>query len=316
MIRRILYAAVALAVVAVLFFSPSITECTLADGHAASASPDLLLPPAVPSQARVSILKTGHTSAPEAFTFACGSLLRSASINHTAILIEHPQGNLLFDTGLGRNVDAQVAADMAWWEKILFRYEKGMPARDQLDAAGIEPPRFIALSHAHWDHASALLDFPEAEVLVAAPERTFMETPTRTVLPSQVSSNAIRWRSVVFDNKAYAGFAQSADIYGDGTAVLVPLFGHTPGSTGLFLTTSTGKRYLFIGDVAWRRAALKNARPKFWVMGAIVDNDAAATEDTLSQVAAVMKANPDLIIVPAHDAEAHDEIGYFPSRAQ
>jgi hypothetical protein len=50
------------------------------------------------------------------------------------------------------------------------------------------------------------------------------------------------------------------------------------------------------------------------MMGAIVDNDAEATDATLRQIAAVMKANPDLAIVPAHDAEAHDEIGYFPDR--
>lgn len=316
MIRRLLYAAATLIVLGVIFFSPSIAECTLANTDSAPPSADQLLPPAVPSQVRVSILKTGHTSAPEIFTYACGSLFRRVGMNHMAVLIEHPQGNMLFDTGLGRNVDAQVAADMTWWAKLLFRYEKDTPARDQLDAAGIAPPRFIALSHAHWDHASALVDFPEAQVLVAASEKTFMATPNRAVLPSQVSSNTIHWRDVAFEDKPYAGFAQSADIYGDGTAILVPLFGHTPGSLGLFVTTSTGKRYLFIGDAVWRRAALLSARPKFWMMSAIVDNDAEATETTLRQIAAVMKANPGLAIVPAHDAEAHDEIGYFPNRTQ
>jgi glyoxylase-like metal-dependent hydrolase (beta-lactamase superfamily II) len=301
-------------VLATLFFSPSIAVCTFANIEVAPASPGLLLPPAVPSEIRVSILKTGHTSAPEIFTYACGSLFRRVGINHMAVLIEHPQGNMLFDTGLGRNVDAQVASDMAWWAKLLFRYEKDTPARDQLDVAGIAPPRFIALSHAHWDHASALIDFPEAEVLIAGPEKTFMATPNRAVLPSQISSNTIRWREVAFETKPYAGFPQSADVYGDGTAILVPLFGHTPGSVGLFLTTSTGKRYLFVGDAVWRRAALQTVRPKFWMMSAIVDNDAEATDAMLHQIAAVMNANPDLAIVPAHDAEAHDEIGYFPDR--
>jgi glyoxylase-like metal-dependent hydrolase (beta-lactamase superfamily II) len=314
MIRRILYAVATLVVIGVLFFSPSIAECTLASTDNAPASPGLLLPPAVPSEVRVSILKTGHTSAPEVFTYACGSLFRRVGINHMAVLIEHPQGNMLFDTGLGRNVDAQVASDMAWWAKLLFRYEKDTPARDQLDAAGIAPPRFIALSHAHWDHASALVDFQESEVLIATSEKTFMATPNRAVLPSQISSNTIRWREVAFENKPYAGFAQSADVYGDGTAILVPLFGHTPGSLGLFLTTSAGKRYLFVGDAVWRRAALQTARPKFWMMGAIVDNDAEATDAMLHKIAAVIKANPDLAIVPAHDAEAHDEIGYLPNR--
>ena len=154
-------------------------------------------------------------------------------------------------------------------------------------------------------------DFPEAEVLVAGAERTFMAAPTHAVLPSQVSSSAIRWREIAFENKPYAGFPQSADIFADGTAVFVPLFGHTPGSVGLFVTTRTGKRYFFVGDAVWNRAALRHARPKFWIMGAIVDNDAQETGVALRQIAAVMKANPDLEVVPAHDAQAHDELGYF-----
>lgn len=317
MIRRILYAAAALIVLTVLFFSPSIAQCTFAStDDGAPASSELLLPPAVPSQVRVSILRTGHTSAPEIFTYACGSLFRRVGINHMAVLIEHPQGNLLFDTGLARNVDAQVAADMAWWAKLLFRYQKDTPARDQLDAAGISPPRFIALSHAHWDHASALADFPEAEVLLSAPEKTFIATPSRAVLPSQVASRAIRWRELRFDNKPYAGFPQSFDVYGDGAVVLVPLYGHTPGSIGLFLTTQSGKRFLFVGDAVWRRAALFAARPKFWMMSAIVDNDAEATDAVIRSIRAAMRANPDLVAVPAHDGEAHDALGYFPVRTQ
>lgn len=316
MIRRMLYLAAALVVLAAAFFSPSIAQCAFSPGESGPASSQLLLPPAAPSQIRVSVLKTGHTSAPEIFTYACGSLFHSVGINHTAVLIEHPQGNVLFDSGLGRGVDAQVASDMAGWAKLLFRFEKDTPARNQLDAAGVAPPRYIALSHAHWDHASALVDFPEAEVLVAGAERTFMAAPTHAVLPSQVSSSAIRWREIAFENKPYAGFPQSADIFADGTAVFVPLFGHTPGSVGLFVTTRTGKRYFFVGDAVWNRAALRHARPKFWIMGAIVDNDAQETGVALRQIAAVMKANPDLEVVPAHDAQAHDELGYFPSRRE
>lgn len=318
MIRRALrilaFAAIVVAALAALLFSPSVAECTFVTAEEDAAPRlDLLLPPVGPSQVRFALVKTGHVTTAEALTYSCGSPLRQVGMNHTAVLIEHPQGSILFDTGLGRNVDAQFAEDMPSWAAPLFAFEKDTPARDQLAAAGIAPPRLIVLSHAHWDHASAIEDFPDAEILVSAPEKTFLATARPpAVLPSQVSSPAIRWRNLSFEEKPFAGFAQSVDLFGDGTVVLVPLYGHTPGSVGLFLTIASGKRFFFIGDTVWRKAALFAARPKFWLMGAIVDNDADATAATIRDIRAVMRVNPGLVVLPAHDAEAQNEIGYFP----
>ncbi len=318
MIRRILrtvaFAAIALAVPAILFFSPSIAQCTFADaGQNAPPDAALKLPQAQPSRVRFAILKTSHLSAPEIFTYACGSLFRQVTMQQVAVLVEHPQGSFLFDTGLGRNIDAQVAEDMPWWARQVFTYEKGVPASDQLDAAGVARPRLIVASHAHWDHVSGIKDFPDAEILVPAPEKAFIETMQwPAVLRSQVSGDAIQWRTLTFDDKPYAGFPQSADLHGDGSIVFVPLYGHTPGSVGMFLTLGSGRRFFFVGDAVWRRAALFGAHPKFWLMNRIVDNDPEATDTMLRRIVAVMKSNPGLTVLPAHDGEAQDLIGYFP----
>jgi glyoxylase-like metal-dependent hydrolase (beta-lactamase superfamily II) len=318
LVRFLVVAAVVLAVLGLAFFSPSIMQCTFANGDPAAApDPAFALPQASPSQVRFSLIKTAHVSAPEIFTYACGSLFRRVRMLQVAVLVEHPQGSFLFDTGLGRNVDAQVAEDMPFWARQLFTYEKEVPAHDQLEAAGVPLPRLIAASHAHWDHVSAIKDFPDAEILVPAAEKAFIDTMQwPAVLRSQVAGDAIHWRTLNFEDKPFAGFPQSADLYGDGSVIFVPLHGHTPGSVGLFLTLASGKRFFFVGDAVWRRDALKDARPKFWMMGAIVDTNAAKTEATLRHIAAVMKANPDLTVLPAHDGEAQDEIGYFPRRQE
>ena len=51
-------------------------------------------------------------------------------------------------------------------------------------------------------------------------------------------------------------------------------------------------------------------------MGDQLDADAAATLGEVRRLNAVMAANPDLTIVPAHDAAVQDGLGYFPNWRQ
>ncbi|HEX7943292.1 MAG TPA: hypothetical protein VF495_01430, partial [Phenylobacterium sp.] len=108
------------------------------------------------------------------------------------------------------------------------------------------------------------------------------------------------------------GFDRSLDLFGDGTVVLVPQFGHTPGSVGLFLTTSSGRRYFFCGDAVWSAAALKDARPKFWLANQLADADKRRTQAEVARMALLAKREPDLTIVPAHDSTVQNRLGYFP----
>ncbi len=48
-------------------------------------------------------------------------------------------------------------------------------------------------------------------------------------------SASTRWRSLTFESTPFANLSSSLDMHGDGSAVLVPLPGHTPGSIGLYL---------------------------------------------------------------------------------
>jgi N-acyl homoserine lactone hydrolase len=41
-------------------------------------------------------------------------------------------------------------------------------------------------------------------------------------------------------------------VWGDGSIVLVPAPGHTPGSIVAFIALPTGKRYALIGDLTWQ----------------------------------------------------------------
>ncbi len=109
-------------------------------------------------------------------------------------------------------------------------------------------------------------------------------------------------------------FEPSLDWFGDASVVLVPLFGHTPGSVGLVLRTETGKRFMFVGDAIWNAKALQNGASKPWFVRDIADNHAGETLRSLQRILEFQASNPGLEIVPAHDASIHDRIGYFPEK--
>lgn len=265
---------------------------------------------------RLSIVKTGSIMVHEALVVSGGRLNHQVATNFSAFLIQHGAQHMLFDTGLGRRIGSQYRQDMPLWLRLLFRYEDPVtPTRQQLDAAGLPPVQTIYLSHSHWDHASGLVDFPEATVWLPAPEMAKVKAPQGGLggaWPSQVGNPAIRWHSFEFQPVPFEGFATSLDVYGDGAVVLVPLYGHTPGSVGLFVTVSSGQRYFLVGDAVWSARALEHGAPKFWPARMLVDDHGEHTQQVIERIRATMARDPQLRVLPAHDGPVQDAVGYFP----
>ncbi|HEY8608018.1 MAG TPA: MBL fold metallo-hydrolase [Noviherbaspirillum sp.] len=269
-----------------------------------------------PARVGFAIIKTAGLQVREGLTYSGGSLSKMVESAFSAFLVKHGEEYFLFDTGLGSKVAEQYDADMPLWYRPLFRYEQPVtPVREQLDKAGIGPIRRIFLSHAHWDHAGGVVDFPDAVVAVAKEEmeeiRGAQRSPGRA-WPSQVASAGIRWQELTFSSRPYEGFDRSLDLFNDGSIVFVPMYGHTTGSIGMFLTADSGKRYFFVGDVIWSAGAISEARPKFWLARSIVDRDAGKTQRTIELIRDVAARNPGLVVVPAHDGPLHNTLGYFP----
>ncbi|MGF6695339.1 MBL fold metallo-hydrolase [Metapseudomonas resinovorans] len=264
---------------------------------------------------RFALVKTAETETLDAFTVADGKWTEKVKANHVALLIQHHAATLLFDTGLGRQVDNQFSREMPWWDKPLMQYGSVTPARDQLDRDGIRIDR-IVLSHAHWDHASALADFPEVPVWAPYEEIEFTEIATPpAILPSQFA-HGVKWHPFTFLPVPFMGFEESLDLFGDRSLVLVPLSGHSPGSVGLFLTLDDGRRFFFTGDASWRLEGFTGPKEKFWVSSRMVDNDREATRAQLQKVHDLLQREPGLTVVPAHDAKVQDALGYYPQWVQ
>jgi glyoxylase-like metal-dependent hydrolase (beta-lactamase superfamily II) len=286
----------------------------LRPAHAADATAAPVATPQAP--VRFAIVKTGSRQVLEALMVSGGRVTYQVATNFSAFVIQHGNQTVLLDTGLGSRIGPQYRQDMPLWLRPMFTYEDPItPARQQLDQAGIGPIQTIYLSHSHWDHASGLDDFPEATVWLPATEMATVKPPLGGLggaWPSQVGSPAIRWATLDFQPVPFEGFEASHDVYGDGTVVLVPLYGHTPGSVGMFVKVSSGKRYFFVGDAIWSARALLDASPKFWPARLLVDGNAGQTLQVIERIRAVVARHPDLVVLPAHDGVVQDVVGYFP----
>lgn len=272
--------------------------------------------PALP-QVGFSVIKTSKVSVAERLLLPDGSMTKKIDTNFSAFLIKHGDDYLLFDTGLGANIEAQYAQDMPYWARAAFKFDKPvLPARQQLDAAGFAPIQRVIISHGHWDHASGVPDFPEAQIFAAEEEMHSIQHPESgagTAWPSQVATPGTRWSPLVLKPIAYKGYAQSLDLFNDGSVVLVAMPGHTEGSIGMFVTVDSGKCYFFIGDVAWKAGAVQAGAPKFWAASLVVDRNREQTLRSVEQVRDVARKYPEVVVVPAHDAAVQDALGYFPN---
>ena len=272
-------------------------------------SVQVLLPVAnPPPEMRVWALHTGHMLSQAAFAYRGGAFAEPRDFAMSALVVQHPQGTLLFDAGFGGDVDAHFKTTPALMQAT-SKYEKGTPAAQQLKAAGIDPRTLmgVVLSHAHWDHVSGLPDLAGVPVWVTQPEMDFIQGGDRMTELVR-SFGALPYKVYDFPGPAYLGFEQSYDVFGDGSVVLVPAPGHTPGSVIAFINAPDSKRYALVGDLVWQQEGITLPAEKPWIARRMVDADAESVRALIVRMHQLQQAMPDLVIIPAHDPRAWSRV--------
>lgn len=238
----------------------------------------------------------------------------------SVVLVRHMKGDVMIDAGFGPNAESQMnelpGPARAFGMQIVSGARDRKPIRDLL-ATVDEPPTQVSrilLTHTHYDHLGGAAELA-APIYVFSAEATWMEAqaahPTITP-PSLVTAVRPRLKILAYDSGPYLGFDKSKDIYGDGTIVVVPLPGHTPGSQGMFIKLDQHLVFL-IGDAADTLEAAERGLPKSQAIRANTDFEPELADSTTRRISDFHRAHPEVTIVPAHDRIAFEAVFSKPS---
>lgn len=69
----------------------------------------------------------------------------------------------------------------------------------------------------------------------------------------------------------------------------------------VFVALPDGRRFAFVGDLAWQREGITEREERPWLMRRSADDDPGQVRDNLLRMAAVAERFPQITLVPAHD---------------
>lgn len=170
-----------------------------------------------------------------------------------AYLIDHPKGRFVFDTGmhpvLGKNPHKRLGR---WADYFKIAIPPGSDISSHLQGIQIDPAdmELIVSSHLHFTHAGGWEALPNARVLIQKREWEAGLDPDMVVANNYNPADYQHGHIV----KTVEG---EHDIFGDGTAVVFPSFGHTPGSQSLKLKLQSGDVVL-TSDACYFKETLDN----------------------------------------------------------
>lgn len=162
-----------------------------------------------------------------------------------SVLIRHPQGNLLFDTGCHPGVATDAAARWGNLAKVMrpvFRAETSLPRQlheANLAASDID---IVVCSHLHADHCGCNTFFPQATLICHAAELEAARGPDASAQGFLESE----WNH----GGPIETFDRQEDLFGDGSLTLIPLPGHTIGMSVAHVVLPGSGAFLLASDAA------------------------------------------------------------------
>lgn len=200
---------------------------------------------------RMHVLAGGRLKMRKHIYFPDADRNESIELPVSCILLRHPKGNVLFDTGCHPDIVTDVEGR---WGPLARVMTPVMSAEDNvissLQAVGLAPDDIdiVVCSHLHPDHCGCNQFFKKARILVREEE---------LVVARSIDALGAGYLPVEWDHPLdYQAVTEDIDLFDDDAIRLVHLPGHTPGTMGALVTLKHSGRFLLAADAVSIRANL------------------------------------------------------------
>jgi len=170
-------------------------------------------------------------------------------------LIDHPRGMAVFDTGLNHAVQYDAEARIGNLAKAFtIDFNPGESLAERLEHVDVDAARiqYLINSHLHFDHAGGNDSVPNARLVVQKREWHAGHDP------DLAHANGFDKQDFDLGHDLITPDGEH-DLFGDGSVMCVPTYGHTPGHQSLKVKLDGGD-VLLTGDACYLRETLENLR--------------------------------------------------------
>ena len=239
-----------------------------------------------------------------------------------AYVIEHRNGLVLFDTGQDRASVTDSGYFPGGLAGVMYgRLAKFDIAAQQTLTAGlgqlgyaVSDVKTAVISHLHQDHIGGLAELSHADIVVSQAEWDTLSSPLpelRGLMRRHIDLPGLHWNRITPEptsDPGLAPFRAGHDLFGDGSLVVLPTPGHTPGSIALLVRRPGRPPLIMVGDLSYDVHVLEAGH----VPG--VGNRRHLRQAT-AMVSQMRQRYPDLAILPAHDPGAADRLSQATGQA-